>query len=62
MQPIDFRIYNLQEADLAQNSLRWHLKFCDERYLPTRRGFDSFKGSLLGAEDHCRHERNPIIY
>ena len=59
MQPIDFSIYNLQEADLAQNFLRWHLGFYDEPYLPTRRGFDSFKGPLLGAEDHYTHERNP---
>ena len=48
MQPIDFSIYNLQEANLAQNFLRWHLGFYDEPCLPTRRGFDSFEGLLLG--------------
>lgn len=37
---------------------KWHLGFCDERYTPTFRGFDSFTGYLLGAEDYWNHTRS----
>lgn len=31
---------------------KWHMGYCDERYSPTFRGFDSFMGYLNGAEDY----------
>jgi hypothetical protein len=34
---------------------QWHLGFCDERYTPTFRGFDSFLGFLNGVEDYFSH-------
>ena len=30
---------------------KWHMGYCDERYTPTYRGFDTFTGYLNGAED-----------
>ena len=40
---------------------KWHLGFCNEDYLPTRRGFDTFYGFYLGEEDHFSHTRRPKI-
>ena len=37
---------------------KWHLGLCDERMTPTFRGFDSFTGYLLGAEDYFEHTRS----
>lgn len=34
---------------------KWHLGFCDWRYTPTRRGFDSFYGFYNAAEDYYNH-------
>merc|ERR1719192_2503363 len=36
---------------------KWHLGLCDERMTPTFRGFESFMGYLLGAEDYWNHTR-----
>jgi arylsulfatase B/arylsulfatase I/J len=36
---------------------KWHLGYCDERYSPLYRGFDSFCGYLNGAEDYWQHTR-----
>ncbi|XP_074648033.1 arylsulfatase B-like [Tubulanus polymorphus] len=35
---------------------KWHQGFCNWRYTPTYRGFDSFLGYYIGAEDHYTHE------
>ena len=35
---------------------RWHLGFCNLRYTPTERGFDSFMGYYNGGEDYYTHE------
>jgi len=34
---------------------KWHLGYCNEAYLPTRRGFNSHYGYWLGAEDYFEH-------
>eukprot|EP01060_Flectonema_neradi_P036748 TRINITY_DN716_c0_g1_i1.p1 TRINITY_DN716_c0_g1~~TRINITY_DN716_c0_g1_i1.p1 ORF type:complete len:628 (+),score=143.83 TRINITY_DN716_c0_g1_i1:42-1925(+) len=34
---------------------KWHLGTCDERYMPTFRGFNSYSGYMAGAEDYYHH-------
>ncbi|XP_013399703.1 arylsulfatase J-like [Lingula anatina] len=34
---------------------KWHLGFCDWKYTPTERGFDTFFGFYLGANDYFTH-------
>ena len=34
---------------------KWHLGFCHESYLPTRRGFDSYYGYWTGGQDYYQH-------
>ena len=40
---------------------KWHLGYCHEDYLPTRRGFDTFYGFYCGSGDHHLHTKSPII-
>ena len=39
------------------NFCRWHLGFCNESYLPTQRGFDTFYGYYTGGVHHYLHMR-----
>ena len=36
---------------------RWHLGYCNETYLPTNRGFETFRGFLEGSQDYYTHLR-----
>ncbi len=36
-------------------SNRWHLGYCNDSYLPTSRGFESFYGFFMGGEDYYTH-------
>ena len=43
----------------AGYNFRWHLGYCNETFLPTRRGFESHKGFWGGSEDYYAHSRSP---
>ena len=36
---------------------KWHLGFCNKKFWPNRRGFDSFYGFLGGSEDYFSHSK-----
>ena len=36
---------------------KWHLGFCNTKYTPTERGFDTFFGYYTGAEEYFNHSR-----
>ncbi|XP_021345495.1 arylsulfatase I-like, partial [Mizuhopecten yessoensis] len=48
----------LRDAGYATHLIgKWHLGFCNWRYTPTQRGFDSFLGFYTGAQDYYKHTR-----
>lgn len=41
---------------------KWHLGFCDKKFTPAHRGFDSFYGFFNAQEDYYTHRVPSIIY
>jgi hypothetical protein len=42
--------------EMYLKSFRWHLGYCNWKYTPTYRGFDSFYGYYGGAEGYFSHK------
>ena len=56
------RLTNLTRNVLMAFFSRWHLGFCNWKYTPTYRGFDSFYGYYNGAEDYYTRIRGKLSY
>ncbi|XP_046566773.1 arylsulfatase J-like [Haliotis rubra] len=58
--PIKFTFLpqKLKELGYSTHAVgKWHLGFCNAKYTPTNRGFDTFVGYYMGAEDYYKHSR-----
>ncbi|XP_046566683.1 LOW QUALITY PROTEIN: arylsulfatase B-like [Haliotis rubra] len=58
--PIKFTLLpqKLKELGYSTHAVgKWHLGFCNIKYTPTYRGFDTFVGYLTGAENYYNHTR-----
>ncbi|CAK9301397.1 unnamed protein product [Gordionus sp. m RMFG-2023] len=40
---------------------KWHLGYCNKKFVPNSRGFDSFFGYYTGGQDHFRHNANGVL-
>ncbi|PVD33642.1 hypothetical protein C0Q70_04900 [Pomacea canaliculata] len=52
----------LKDVGYATHAIgKWHLGFCNWKYTPTFRGFDSFYGYYNADEDYYRHEHQGFL-
>ncbi|XP_065315408.1 arylsulfatase B-like [Gordionus sp. m RMFG-2023] len=40
---------------------KWHLGFCNKKFVPNSRGFDSFFGYYLGGQNHIYHNTSGVL-